>query len=78
MNISHPTSSSVICPAQLTKREQDVLQLLIEGQSNAEIASHLHLSINTVKTHIKGIMNKFGVDHRVQVAVFALRHELVS
>jgi two-component system, NarL family, response regulator LiaR len=68
---------STVHTRQLSDREEDVLKLLIEGQSNNEIGAALHLSPSTIKTHIKSIMNKFGVSHRVQVAVFALRSGLV-
>jgi DNA-binding NarL/FixJ family response regulator len=54
-----------------------VLKLLVDGQSNSKIAEILYLSPHTIKTHIKGIFNKLGVDNRVQAAVFALRHGLV-
>ena len=57
--------------------EMEVLKLLVKGQSNTEIARVLHVSPSTIKTHIRGIFNKFGVDNRVQAVVFALRHGLV-
>jgi two-component system, NarL family, response regulator LiaR len=62
---------------QLSQRELEVLKLMVEGQSNPEIAAALYLSPNTVKTHVRGIMNKLAVDDRVQVAVVALRAGLV-
>ena len=62
---------------QLSPREMEVLKLMVEGHSNPEIAAALYLSPNTVKTHIRGIMNKLGVDDRVQAAVVALRAGLV-
>ncbi|MGG6294527.1 response regulator transcription factor [Leptolyngbya sp. AN02str] len=62
---------------QLSERELEVLNLLVEGRSNPEIAAALYLSPNTVKTHVKSIMNKFGVNDRVQTAVFALRNGFV-
>jgi DNA-binding NarL/FixJ family response regulator len=55
----------------------EVLKLIVEGYSNPEIASALYLSANTVKTHVRGIMNKLAVDDRVQAAVVALRSGLV-
>jgi two-component system, NarL family, response regulator LiaR len=61
----------------LSQREMDVLQLVVRGLSNAEIASELFLSPNTIKTHLRGIMNKLSVDDRVQAAVVALRAGLV-
>jgi two-component system, NarL family, response regulator LiaR len=62
----------------LSDRELEVLQLLVQGQSNPTIAETLFLSESTVKAHIRNIMNKFGVNDRVQVAVIALRSGLVS
>lgn len=62
---------------QLSQREMEVLKLMVEGCSNPEIAAALYLSPNTVKTHIRGIMNKLAVDDRVQAAVVALRSGLV-
>lgn len=62
---------------QLSQRELEVLKLMVEGKSNPEIAAELYLSPNTVKTHIRGIMNKLAVDDRVQAAVVALRSGLV-
>ena len=63
---------------QLSEREMDVLKLLVEGQSNPQIAAELYLSPNTVKTHVRGIMNKLAVDDRVKAAVLALRAGLVQ
>lgn len=62
---------------QLSQRELEVLKLMVDGKSNPEIAAELYLSPNTVKTHIRGIMNKLAVDDRVQAAVVALRSGLV-
>ncbi|AFY50848.1 response regulator containing a CheY-like receiver domain and an HTH DNA-binding domain [Nostoc sp. PCC 7524] len=63
--------------ANLSGRELEVLKLMVEGLSNPEIAEKLYLSPNTVKTHVRGIMNKLAVDDRVQAAVVALRSGLV-
>lgn len=63
--------------ANLSQREMEVLRLIVQGYSNPEIASQLYLSANTVKTHVRGIMNKLAVDDRVQAAVVALRSGLV-
>ena len=61
----------------LSERELEVLKLIVEGKSNNEIAEDLYLSTNTIKTHVRGIMNKLAVDDRVQAAVVALRSGLV-
>ncbi|MEZ0095680.1 response regulator [Streptacidiphilus sp. EB129] len=55
----------------MTTRELDVLALLGEGLSNAEIAARLFLSTGTVKDHISAILSKLGTSNRVQAAVFA-------
>jgi DNA-binding NarL/FixJ family response regulator len=61
----------------LSQREVEVLKLIVQGKSNTEIAEELFLSTNTIKTHVRGIMNKLAVDDRVQAAVVALRSGLV-
>lgn len=62
---------------ELSPRELEILKLLVEGQTNPEIAAILHLSLSTVKVHIRNIMSKLAVDDRVQAAVVALRSGLV-
>jgi len=57
----------------LSERELEVLALIVEGRSNPEIALMLHISLSTVKVHIRSIMNKLAVDDRVQATVVALR-----
>ncbi len=58
----------------LTQREREVLRLIIEGQSNRQIAQQLTISAETVKTHIHHIMQKMQVKDRTQAAVLASRH----
>ena len=62
---------------QLSKRELEVLELIVEGYSNPEIAKQLNLSVNTIKTYVRSIMNKLMVSDRVQAAVTALRSGIV-
>lgn len=51
----------------LTERESEVARLLVEGELNRQLASRLHISENTVKTHIKNIYRKLGVSNRLQL-----------
>ena len=62
----------------LSKREMEVLELLVQGKSNGAIAQALFLSESTIKAHLRSLMTKFEVHDRVQVAVVALRSGLVS
>ncbi|KNE82883.1 MULTISPECIES: response regulator transcription factor [Streptomyces] len=60
-------------PADLTRREREVLSLLGAGLSNGEIAERLHLGVTTVKTHVSSLMTKTGATNRVRLAVLAAR-----
>jgi two-component system, NarL family, response regulator LiaR len=61
----------------LSPREMEVLTLLVEGMSNQEIADKLTLSLDTIKTHMRHIMEKLCVSDRTQAAVKAMRQGLV-
>lgn len=60
----------------LSERESQVLSLVVEGLSNQEIADRLFLSQDTVKTHLRHVMEKLRVSDRTQAAVKAIRHGL--
>ena len=62
----------------LTTREREVIQKVVEGYSNAEIAKHLSLSQNTVKHHLSNIFDKVGVSTRLELAFFAVNHRLIN
>jgi DNA-binding NarL/FixJ family response regulator len=63
---------------RLTPREREVLQTLALGLSDHEMAEHLWVSTETVRTHMVNVLRKLGVDSRLQALVFAVRHHLVS
>lgn len=60
----------------LTKREKEVLALMVEGMNNQEIANHLFISLKTVKTHVSNILSKLGVEDRTKAVIFALKYHL--
>jgi DNA-binding NarL/FixJ family response regulator len=62
----------------LSDRELEVIELIIEGCSNNDIAERLYIANGTVKTHVCNIMNKLGANDRTQAAVIAMRSGLVK
>ncbi|MFM7360711.1 MAG: response regulator transcription factor [Cyanobium sp.] len=62
----------------LSPRERDVLARLVRGESNAEIATHLFVSIDTVKTHLRNLLLKLQARDRTHAAVLGLQHGLVD
>ncbi len=70
--------SAQIAIARLTRREREVLQALSGGLHDREIAEHLHVSTETIRTHMVNILHKLGVDSRMEALLFAMRHHLVT
>lgn len=73
-----PSSNATNLRFPLSAREREVLHLIVEGMSNQEIAQKLGLSSETVKTHVRHMMEKLMVSDRTQAAVKALREGLLS
>jgi two-component system, NarL family, response regulator DevR len=67
--VHKPTSS-------LTERESQIVALVAKGYPNREIATRLGLSPQTVKNQLSVILDKLGLTSRVQLAVYAVRHQL--
>ena len=63
---------------RLTEREGEVLRLMADGRSNAEIAADLVLGLETVKTHVGNVLTKLGVRDRTQAVVAAYRSGFIS
>ena len=61
----------------LSARETEILRLVAQGRDNTEIAKELYLSPSTVKNHVSSILEKLGVESRVQAAVRAARAGII-
>lgn len=62
----------------LTRREREVLNLIVKGYSNQEIADALYITLKTVKTHVSNILAKLEVSDRTQATIYAYQHKLVE
>lgn len=72
-----PDGDSLAPVARLTKRELEVLQVLVDGASTAQAATSLNVSVSTIRSHIKSILAKLGVHSRTEALAFTLRHQLI-
>lgn len=73
-----PEFEQLLLESPLTERELEILQLIVDGYSNSAISEKLFISLGTVKTHVRNILNKLCADDRTQAAVLALRSGLIS
>jgi DNA-binding NarL/FixJ family response regulator len=63
----------------LTEREREVLELIVQGvTSNRKLARQLEVSENTVKFHVRNILDKLHLHNRAQVVSYAIRHRIVE
>jgi NarL family two-component system response regulator LiaR len=60
-------------PSPLTGRETEIVRLIAQGRSNAEIAEHVHLALGTVKAHVADVLSKLSASDRAHAAVIAYR-----
>jgi DNA-binding NarL/FixJ family response regulator len=74
----NPEVTQILEAYPLTDRELEVLELIVQGYNNAEISEKLYITVGTVKTHVRNILNKLCADDRTQAAVLALRSGLVG
>ncbi|MES5954872.1 response regulator transcription factor [Bacillus fungorum] len=63
--------------SMLTKREKEVLREIAKGRSNKEIAAELHITEQTVKSHVSNVLAKLEVDDRTQAALYAVKHGVI-
>jgi DNA-binding NarL/FixJ family response regulator len=64
--------------AALTQRELQILQMIVDGKSNKEIASTLDLSANTIAVHRANMMDTLGIHKTAELVVYAIRNGLVN
>lgn len=74
---SQPFEDRFLLRKKLTRREQEVLELITKAMNNKEIAEQLYISDQTVGVHRKNIMRKLGVRNTVNLIKFAIDHQLV-
>jgi NarL family two-component system response regulator LiaR len=70
-------TSEQVQQSALSNREREILKLIAKGHSNQEIAGELYLSLGTVKSYVRMLLNKLSVDDRVQAAALAVRQGLI-
>ena len=76
--VSRPTALKGERNGGLTNRELEILQLIVDGKSNKEIADQLGLSANTVAVHRANIMDALGIHKTAELVVYAIRNGLVN
>ena len=77
-SVANQATNSDLGQEALTNREIDVLRLVAQGFSNPQIAETLCISINTVKSHLKNILEKLQLENRTQAATYAVQSGLVT
>ncbi|RAI27067.1 hypothetical protein CH340_24680 [Rhodoplanes serenus] len=65
--------AATVVPASLPRRQRQVLALLGEGMSNAQIADTLGISMNTAKLHVSAVLRRLGLDNRMQAVALGAR-----
>jgi len=81
LRVRFPEAAGDLTPppeARLTSREREVVQLIAAGCRNRDIATRLHISLDTVKHHLTNIYDKIGVSNRVELAIFAMNNRLAE
>jgi len=75
---SHPHADGELALPELTPREREIVQLLAEGNSGKEVASHLNLSVKTVETHRANTMRKLKLHSVSELVLYAVKNQMVQ
>ena len=68
-------ASEALEAVRMTQREREVIALIADGMSNKEIAIQLHIATDTVKSHVRNVMDKLALHSRLQIAAYAHRQQ---
>ena len=71
--VERGTTGTATLYAPLSEREKDTLEFIAQGKSNKEIASALVVSVNTIRAHVRSLMQKLNMENRTQLAIYGLR-----
>src|SRR6266478_2378827 len=75
---SRPHADGELALLELTPREREIVQLLAEGNTGKEVASHLNLSVKTVETHRANIMRKLNLHSVSELVLYAVKNQMVQ
>jgi DNA-binding NarL/FixJ family response regulator len=78
VNALSESAAPTMTPARLTQREREVIELVATGESNRNIARLLLITEDTVKHHLTNVFDKTGVSNRLELTLFAQKHDLVN
>ena len=66
-----------MCTVYFSDREKDIMKRVVEGDSNKMIAGFFNISEHTVRTHLRTLMIKTGLNNRTQLAVYVIRNNII-
>jgi two-component system nitrate/nitrite response regulator NarL len=78
VNALNESAGATMAPAGLTQREREVIELVATGESNRNIALRLSITEDTVKHHLTNVFDKTGVSNRLELTLFAQKHDLIK
>ena len=76
--LSELFSSNKKPESQLTRREYEIMSLIVSGKKLKDIASDLFISIKTVSTHRKNILKKLNLNNNIELTKYCLKHQLID